>query len=146
LENGGGGGEMSEILPITREKIDAILEFLPIFDDTEFEFGKWQVDNQDEAVSAIFDTHPEVDRFQRTLYENGWIVSFDWPEWQDRAAQYTESIELLQKADLEDLRRLLTTHVRKERFCEGHLSGMYECGHLTAILRRMSELRDHVKL
>jgi len=38
---------------------------------------------------------------------------------------------MLERADLETIRKLLTLHVRKERFCEGHLLGMFESGHLT---------------
>jgi len=47
---------------------------------------------------------------------------------------------LLEEADLETLRKLLTTHVRKDRFCEGHLDYMFECGHITAILERLQQL------
>ena len=33
-------------------------------------------------------------------------------------------------ADIETIRKLLTTHVRKDRFCEGHLGLMHSNGHL----------------
>ena len=45
----------------------------------------------------------------------------------------------LDHAGLEDLCRLLTTHVRSDRFNERHLVAMYENGHVTAILRRLQE-------
>jgi hypothetical protein len=47
----------------------------------------------------------------------------------------------LETANLLTLRKLLTVHVRKDRFVEGHLARMLECGHITAILRRLREVR-----
>jgi Family of unknown function (DUF6508) len=49
---------------------------------------------------------------------------------------------LLAQADLLTLRKLLTAHVRQDRFIEGHLAQMLENGHISAILRRLRELRD----
>jgi hypothetical protein len=37
---------------------------------------------------------------------------------------------------------LITIHVRKERFCEGHLPAVVKCGHMAALLRRLKELRE----
>jgi hypothetical protein len=37
---------------------------------------------------------------------------------------------------------LLTTHSRKDRFCEGHLAAMFENGHIVALLRRLRELKN----
>ncbi|MBN1128044.1 MAG: hypothetical protein JXA71_03610 [Chitinispirillaceae bacterium] len=39
------------------------------------------------------------------------------------------------------VRKLCTLHVRKDRFCEGHLAGIVEAGHMTEILKRLKELR-----
>ena len=47
----------------------------------------------------------------------------------------------LEQADLLDICRLLTTHVRKERFCSGHLPEMLECGHISQVLRRLQAIR-----
>jgi len=149
---------MPETPPITRQSIDALLEFIPVFEDPEFEFSAWEVSTDEDAPATMratppdggptqsyyHRTHPEASRFVRALYENDWVVPFDWPQWQKTGERYTESEAALQEADLDVLRKLLTTHVRKERFCEGHLSAMHRCGHLTALLRRMRELRDSV--
>lgn len=39
------------------------------------------------------------------------------------------------------MQKLLTTHVRKERFCSGHLAGMIENGHILALLKRLAAIR-----
>jgi hypothetical protein len=45
-------------------------------------------------------------------------------------------------ADLLTLRKLLTLHVRGDRFVEGHLASVLESGHVTDILERMQQIRD----
>jgi hypothetical protein len=66
---------------------------------------------------------------------------FDWGEWQPRAHALYRDPQALGRARLSTLRRLLTLHVRKDRFCEGHLAAMLAEGHIQAILRRIAELR-----
>ena len=48
--------------------------------------------------------------------------------------------EKVATASLEDVRRLLTLHMRKERFCEGHMAEMIRSGHIVALLRRLDSL------
>jgi hypothetical protein len=83
-----------------------------------------------------------VDRLVDALYAGGFIEPFDWPSWQDQAKEYVDHPDLLASADLEVLQKLFTTHVRKERFCSGHLAAMIRCGHLTAVLKRLAEIRQ----
>ena len=49
---------------------------------------------------------------------------------------------MVELADSEPILKLLTTHVRKERFCEGHLAAMFEDGHIVALLRRLKVIRE----
>lgn len=75
------------------------------------------------------------------MYKNRWIIDFDWPSWGDEARRY-EHEEILATADLETIRKLLTGHVRNDRFCEGHLLSVLESGLITAILRRLRVIRE----
>ena len=85
-----------------------------------------------------------MSEFQQALYENGWVTpSFDWSEWQDTAREYVDKPLKIDSADAKTIQNLLTTHVRKERFCEGHLSAMFENGHIVALLRRLKAIRDN---
>lgn len=123
-------------------EIDALLNFLPVFEADEFEFGDWHTE---EGTIPMYIFSNQASAFMRALYDNGWIISFDWGEWQNEAAKLVESPAGLESADIETVRKLLTTHVRKERFCEGHLSAMHSCGHLVAILRRLKILRNEAR-
>jgi ADP-ribosyl-[dinitrogen reductase] hydrolase len=82
----------------------------------------------------------EVHAFLRDLYELGFAIDFDWPAWQDEAERLTTTPGALDDADLVTLMKLLTVHVRKERFSEGHLAGALEQGWLVAILERLRQL------
>lgn len=53
--------------------------------------------------------------------------------WQNEAQHFVQHPELLNNADISTLQKLLTTHVRKERFCSGNLAQMIDNGHLQAI-------------
>jgi arylsulfatase A-like enzyme len=81
-----------------------------------------------------------VDESAAALHDHGWIEAFDWVAWQDEAAKYVASPELLASADAETIRKLLTKHVRKDRECQGHLAEQFENGHILALLRRLKEI------
>jgi hypothetical protein len=105
---------------------DRALRWLPILE-------KGRSTEQPETTASF------LDGFTRDLYDAHIIYSFDWPSWQDTAQHLVNDSSALQNASLEDLRKLLVTHVRKDRFCEGHLHGMFECGHLVEALRQVAE-------
>ena len=77
------------------------------------------------------------------LYANDWVTpEVDWVQWQDVAVEYVDLQEKIDSADVLTLKKLFTTHVRKDRFCEGHLATMLENGHIVALLRRLKEIRE----
>lgn len=131
---------------LTSKHIDAALAFLPVFEAEGFTFGEMRggevVQEKPRTITTPWASLAEpVERFVETLYKNHWIIDFDWPSWGDEARKY-EQPEILATADLEIIRKLLTGHVRNDRFCEGHLLSMLESGLITAILRRLRTIRD----
>ena len=89
-----------------------------------------------------FDNHlrEAIHEFIELAGANDFMVPFDWPSWHEDALQYFEGPEMLDAASLGAIQKLITFHVRKERFCEGHLPEMVRSGHICSILRRLSEL------
>ena len=53
--------------------------------------------------------------------------------------------DALDGADLLTCRKLLTTDVRLDRFVDGHLAHNLETGQITAILRRLQQIRDKMR-
>ena len=126
--------------PITVENLDAVLRFLPIFQQPGYSYGEW-VNLTDAHRRPYYDAGPDVTAFLQALSREGIVAPFDWMAWSSEADRLYRHPEALAVADLDTLRRLLTSHVRADRFGEGHLADMLEEGHITAILRRLAELR-----
>lgn len=125
------------------EDIKAVLEFLPIFESPDFVFGEWRGGERVEdgvITMPYFALSDEASRFHSMLYDRGFIRPFNWGEWKDEAERYVNDPTAVQQADLETVCKLFTTHVRQDRFCEGHLAAMYDCGHLVAVLHRLRNI------
>jgi hypothetical protein len=124
------------------KNIDNILKYIPYFESTCKEFYK--LDSKYLMDPYIY--NKEVNDFVKALYNENMIFSFDWPNWQNEAEKYYRDPELLKYADLQTLRKLLTFHVRKDRFCSGHLLGMIESGHILNILKRLKNIGKSLSL
>jgi len=73
------------------------------------------------------------------LYGRHVMLVFDWPAWKSEAQRFRDR-NALETASLEDVRRLLTLHVRADRFNEGHFGEMIRSGHIAAVLGRLAKL------
>jgi hypothetical protein len=123
----------------TKEQMDAILPFLDRLTADGFSVGTW---HSPPGQFPWFKVSEPVSQFEQALYGNGWITPFDWGAWQETAREYVKNLEKIESADAETIQKLFTTHVRKERFCEGHLAAMIENGHMVVLLRRLRVLRN----
>lgn len=109
--------------------IDAIVAFLPILERPEV------------RLRSFYAT-PEIRRLQQALYDHRFIIPCDGPAWHTEAERYRGDPDALARAPLIDLCKLLTTHLRADRFIGGHFAAMVQSGHIAAILRRLAALRD----
>ncbi len=132
-----------ELPAITAKQIDAILPFLKRFEEVGFSAGSWE---KPEGQCPWFNFDRAVSEFQQALIENGWVtVAFDWVAWQDSAKEFVYSPKKIETADATTIQKLLKTHSRKDRFCDGHLAAMFENGHIVALLRRLKAIRTEMK-
>ncbi len=126
-----------EIVAPAPADIEAVLAFLPIFEDPRF---LPEVVVAEEQGWTFEQYTREVYEFEKALYRGGFIVRFDWVHWEPEALRYYRELGRLETADMATLRRLLTFHIRKNVTCEGHLAEMLRDGHVQAILRRLEAL------
>lgn len=115
----------------------ATLAFLTVFEAPGYTFGRW---HQPEGQLGYYEYSPDVLSFIETLNAASVVIDFGWPAWQPQALRYWEQPSRLDSAQLMTLRKLLSLHLRKDRFVEGHLAEMLESGHINAILRRAAQL------
>jgi len=130
---------------ITTRGINKVLKFLPIFEQKGYRFSEWVYPSPSEdgtIFSPFLEYRKEVNEFITILHEEEFTTPFDWGNWQDQA---DFEPHVLKKANLETLQKLLTIHIRKERFCDGHLATVLENGHIIAILRRLKEICNEME-
>ena len=120
-----------------QEDIDAALAYIPILSNPDFVFGEWRMP---EGQFPHYFFSPEASNFIDALSKL--IIVFDWPAWKEEANELMENPAALAKTDLPTLCKLITTHVRAERFNEGYLASQFKSGHLLAILQRLKEIQD----
>ena len=130
---------------ITACGIDKLLKFLPIFEQNGYRCAEWVQPPPSEDGINVFPFlkyYEAVNEFITILYEEGFIIiSFDWVHWQ-YGKNLCKNPKALEKAKLKTLQKLLTVHIRCERFCEGHLAIELESGDIIGILRRLKEIRN----
>lgn len=132
--------EKDENTPLpSREQIDAILKFRPMFSPSEAKHLRFPP--RKPGQFPFTDMSEEAWAFYQALYKEGFVVGFDCGKWQDDAKSYVTNPARLGNADLLTIRRLLTLHVRKERFCDGHFAKMIDNGHIPLVLRRLANIR-----
>jgi hypothetical protein len=134
---------MSEQARIDWEQVRWAVGFLAAFEVHDFEAGVWsQSKVEDGALTLPFWTpSPVVERFLAGLNERGLIVNFDWPRWWHGRGLARDPARI-GHAGARTCLKLLTLHVRADRFTEGHLAAMFESGQIVAILRRLKVLLD----
>ena|SRR5438105_2001504 len=125
-------------------RIDQVLAFLPGF-ESGTAIGEWRGGdtNADGSITVpYFEASDFLLSFVAACSAGRWVrPDFDWGAWQDEAIKYVQDPDLLSQADLDTLERLLTLHIRRDRFYDGHLAWAIESGHITAILRRLQDIR-----
>lgn len=128
---------------ITPDHVKALLEHLPYFERRGQSFGEppdVSVNNgSGTIIPAVLSRRASA--FVRACYDNGFVQEFDWPTWQAEAGRLLGDEEaFFRTADLKTIAKLLTMHIRKDRFVDGHLLCMMESGHIGRILRRLRDI------
>lgn len=89
------------------------------------------------------DPDTAINALNEAAYRLGWVLTdFDWSEWAHgpECQALVKDPASVASADPLTLARLLTAHLRQDRFCEEHLQAAFQDGHLTAIVRRAEAL------
>jgi hypothetical protein len=133
---------------IQPESIDKVVSFIPVLSSIPAEaIARWPEAKKKDDGGLVLGGglephyHPSVIALMKAFQENHFIHPFDWPRWQSTAVKIFNEPSRLSKARLETCVKLITLHVRKDRFVGGHFGEMVRCGHIAAILHRLAQLR-----
>ena len=117
------------------DAMDAVLQFLPIVAGPDFHAGEMVAARESDGLTQPerFAMSEDMEHLVEALMEHGWVyevdATFDWPEWQGVAERYIQSPALLDDAGIGTVRKLFTSHLRKEQFSPGHLGAIAKTGH-----------------
>ncbi|BAY64027.1 Appr-1-p processing domain protein [Calothrix brevissima NIES-22] len=122
---------------ITIKNLENILGFVTLLTNQEVKL----YDIQTEPLTfEPYCYSKEFNELITALYQENFIISFDWLAWKQSADSFITNPELLTVADISTLQKLFTTHIRQERFCSGHLARMIDNKHLLAIFQRLQAI------
>lgn len=83
----------------------------------------------------------EIDGLMAQLDNSGFIGPFNWQDWSKNMPQGWETdINLLNNADVDTLRSLMTAHNRIDRTADGHLDGLFASGYIDKFFDRLAQL------
>lgn len=132
--------DSEDIEAVTEDNVEAILRFLPIFDQEGYVFGEVIAEKGQFPFASLSKDSME---FIRAAYDNNWVVPFDWGNWKDsEEGRHFQTVDALQEADTEILQKILTTIIRQDRFVEGLMLDLLEQGYVTAILRKLKQIYE----
>ena len=127
---------------ITRDKIDTLLRFLPLFEEPGQSFVTQWAGGETTADGAITMPYPiyteDVEAFFRLAGDPFWC---DYTYNPAEAGKLLDDDAFIARATLDEIKTLLTYCVRGERFCDGHWDAVLRSGRITAILRRLAILK-----
>ncbi|QTD41514.1 DUF6508 domain-containing protein [Sporosarcina sp. Te-1] len=129
---------VSRISEIKYEELHKLLKFLSFFQRLDAMISE-------EEKRCMLECE-EIREFYEELCNTGFLIIFDWKSWLNQNEMYkiiaNDIEEPLLKADLDSLRKLMTSYIRGDRFTEGLFEGAILNGHVTKILTRLEVLME----
>lgn len=125
--------------PPTREDLDAVLVHLPRLRE-QVEARRSDPDAAEGLYSEEFSS--AVRKVVKALFQHRFMFPFNYQPWMEQARNLEENRELLAKADLDTLRKLVVVHWRQDYwdYDHAHWEFIAANGHLVALLDRLQEI------
>ncbi|WP_098747614.1 DUF6508 domain-containing protein [Paenibacillus sp. EZ-K15] len=122
---------------LTSEDVDRLLQYLEYFQDPGSVFYY--------EVNGYMRESQEIGSFRKALDDVGFLMVFNWSDWLMENEIYrnldNNMDSSIMNADLETLRKLMTSYIRGDRFNEGLFISVCMKGHAAHILLRLRELK-----
>lgn len=129
-----------------RKALQSLAGFLDQISAPDFSAGEWVLpkSNNDEVIQMPYVRFSGIAAaFIKAAYENKWLeTKFDWSEWatSPEATRLIDDPHALATAEPQDLSRLLTVCVRRDKFQEGALLNDFKSGLILRIVQRAAKI------
>jgi len=130
---------------VRHHKLSAIARFASVFTGPDFRFAARHEEMSERAGTAGA-PRPHLSESAREFVEtacgSGWVELADWRTWTStqEARDLNGKPARIATANEDQLGKLLTAHIRKDRFEAGALNSAFEAGVITAIVQRAEAL------
>lgn len=128
--------------PITVERIEELLQFLPLFEQPDCKFIQiWEGGDRqsDGSITLPYPRYtPEVEAFFRLAGQPWWC---DYQYNPAEASMMLQDDEQISTANFAQLQTMLTYCVRGERFCDGFWGSLLESGRIVLLLKRLAAIK-----
>lgn len=128
----------------TREDLDAVLLHLPRLRE-QVESRMSDPDTAEGLYSEEFSS--SVRQVVKAFFRHRFMFPFNYQPWMEEARKLEENRELLVKADLDTLRKLVVVHWRQDYwdYDNAHWEFIAANGHLVALLDRLKEIAETIE-
>ncbi|WP_136604855.1 DUF6508 domain-containing protein [Paenibacillus dokdonensis] len=120
---------------ITKTEIHRLIQYLDFFEGPADTFYR--------EVNGYTCESETMLAFRKELYDTGFLIVFDWGAWLREHEIYKnidgDLEEQLMNADMETLRKLVTSYVRGDRFMEGLFIAVAKNGKIAQVLTRLQQ-------
>jgi len=127
---------------ISNEEWESVFELIPTIEQTK-EFGEYipmEKVSDNLSIYKGFKTSNIVDEFVHRVYQRNIIISFDWMQWEKGKEIIESKTTDFSSFDKYTLCKLLITHVRNDRFCDGWLISCFDNGNILGILKSLKKI------
>jgi len=134
-------------IPVTKENIDKILEFLPYFEDEANKFFE-HIPPKKEKTGIYhipyYDPAPQILDFIHILQTQNFLLPYDWDNDMPRILGLINRFRPMSEANLLDIRKIFITLSVGEKFCDGYLANAVNRGIVLDALKRLEEIRKEM--
>lgn len=88
---------------------------------------------------------PHITNLLMTMQSSEFVSPFDWQSEFEKDPDSLQDIELVKKADLEQLRKLMTANIRIDRMSDGHLDSLIKSGYWSECLSRLKAIYNEME-
>lgn len=130
---------------VTEGGIRRILSFLPSLSIRAVKYGEPpRIEEAGKNACSIYPSclSETASDFIQACYDENFVQPFDWNKWSSRHQTELSDDTFIAQANTSRIIRLLTTHIRADRFCDGHLLSVLEDGTIARILKRLEQINS----
>lgn len=97
------------------------------------------------GISSSDAVVPPLANLLKTMQSTEFTSPFDWQAEFGENQESLQDPEVVKSADLENLRKIMTAHIRIDRMSNGHLDALIQSGYWNQCLARMAEIYSEME-